>query len=90
MMFRRILGRKTDEVIGGWRKLHNEELHNMYSSQSINVSIATGYGLEDRGVGLRVPVWIKNFLFSTLSRVYMGLTHPPIELVLGQALFPLG
>jgi hypothetical protein len=21
-----------DEVIGGWRKLHNEELHNLYSS----------------------------------------------------------
>jgi hypothetical protein len=21
-------------VIGGWRKLHNEELHNLYSSQS--------------------------------------------------------
>jgi hypothetical protein len=24
-----------DEVTGGWRKLHNEELHNLYSSQSI-------------------------------------------------------
>jgi hypothetical protein len=21
---------KSGEVIGGWRKLHNEELHNMY------------------------------------------------------------
>jgi hypothetical protein len=26
---------KTDEVIGGWRKLHNEELHNLYYSLSI-------------------------------------------------------
>jgi hypothetical protein len=34
-MLRRIFGPKRDEVIGGWRKLHNEELHNMYSSQSI-------------------------------------------------------
>jgi hypothetical protein len=25
----------TDEVAGGWRKLHNEELHNLYSSPSI-------------------------------------------------------
>jgi hypothetical protein len=25
----------TNEVTGGWRKLHNEELHNLYSSQSI-------------------------------------------------------
>jgi hypothetical protein len=23
---------KRDEVTGGWRKLHNEELHNLYSS----------------------------------------------------------
>jgi hypothetical protein len=28
-------GPKTDEVTGGWRKLHNEELHNLYSSPSI-------------------------------------------------------
>jgi hypothetical protein len=26
---------KKDEVTGGWRKLHNEELHNLYSSPSI-------------------------------------------------------
>jgi hypothetical protein len=31
----RILGPKRDEVIGSWRKLHNEELHNLYSSPSI-------------------------------------------------------
>jgi hypothetical protein len=30
----RILGSKSDEVTGGWRKLHNEELHNLYSSSS--------------------------------------------------------
>jgi hypothetical protein len=29
---RRIFGPKRDEVTGGWRKLHNEELHNLYSS----------------------------------------------------------
>jgi hypothetical protein len=28
----RIFGLKRDEVTGGWRKLHNEELHNLYSS----------------------------------------------------------
>jgi hypothetical protein len=32
---RRILGCKRDLVIGGWRKLHNEELHNLCSLQSI-------------------------------------------------------
>jgi hypothetical protein len=34
-VLRRISGPKRDEVIGGWRKLHNEELHNLYSSPSI-------------------------------------------------------
>jgi hypothetical protein len=32
---RRIFGRKRDEVTGEWRKLHNEELHNLYSSSVI-------------------------------------------------------
>jgi hypothetical protein len=31
-MLKRIFGPKRDEVIGGWRKLHNEEIHNSYSS----------------------------------------------------------
>jgi hypothetical protein len=31
----RIFGPKRDEDTGGWRKLHNEELHNFYSSPSI-------------------------------------------------------
>jgi hypothetical protein len=31
----RIFGRKRDEVTGGWRKLHNKELCDLYSSASI-------------------------------------------------------
>jgi hypothetical protein len=34
-MFRRIFGPKRDEVTGGWRKLHNDEIRNLYSSPSI-------------------------------------------------------
>jgi hypothetical protein len=34
-VLRRIFGPKTDEVTGSWRKLHNEELHNLYSLPSI-------------------------------------------------------
>jgi hypothetical protein len=33
-VLRRIFGPKRDEVTGGWRKLHNEELHRLYSSPS--------------------------------------------------------
>jgi hypothetical protein len=34
-VLRRIFGPKRDGVTGRWRKLHNEELHNLYSSPSI-------------------------------------------------------
>jgi hypothetical protein len=34
-VLRRIFGPKTNEVTGEWRKLHNEELHNLYTSPSI-------------------------------------------------------
>jgi hypothetical protein len=34
-VLRRIFGPKRDRVTGRWRKLHNEELHNLYSSPSI-------------------------------------------------------
>jgi hypothetical protein len=34
-VLRRIFGPKRDEVTGEWRKLHNEELHVLYSSPNI-------------------------------------------------------
>jgi hypothetical protein len=34
-VFRRIFEPKRDKVTGEWRKLHNEELNNMYSSPNI-------------------------------------------------------
>jgi hypothetical protein len=34
-VLRRIFGPKGDEVTGEWRKLHNGELHNLYSSPDI-------------------------------------------------------
>jgi hypothetical protein len=34
-MLRRIFGPKRDEVTGGERKLHNEELRDLYSSPSL-------------------------------------------------------
>jgi hypothetical protein len=35
----RIFGRKWDQVTRGWRKLHKEELNNMYSSPGITTMI---------------------------------------------------
>ena len=34
-VLRRIFGPKRDEVAGQWRKLHNEELNDLYSSPNI-------------------------------------------------------
>jgi hypothetical protein len=34
-VLRKILGPKRDEVMGEWRKLHNEELRDLFSSPSI-------------------------------------------------------
>jgi hypothetical protein len=40
-MPRRIFGQKRDEVMRSCRKLHNEELHNVYPSPSVNRTIKT-------------------------------------------------
>jgi hypothetical protein len=32
---RRIFGTKKEEVVEGWRRLHNEELRKLYASQNI-------------------------------------------------------
>jgi hypothetical protein len=34
-MLQKILGPKRDEVVGEWRRLHNEDLHEVYSSPNI-------------------------------------------------------
>jgi hypothetical protein len=34
-VLRGILGHKREEVARGWRRLHNEDLHNFYASSNI-------------------------------------------------------
>jgi hypothetical protein len=44
----RVFGPKRDGVTGGWRKLHNEELHNLYSLPSI-IKIIKSRGMRWAG-----------------------------------------
>ena len=41
-MLRRIFGAKRDEVTGEWRKLHNEELNDLYCSPNIENMVLNG------------------------------------------------
>jgi hypothetical protein len=43
-VLRRIFGPKRDGVTGGWRKLHNEELRDLYSSPSV-ISVIKSRGM---------------------------------------------
>jgi hypothetical protein len=47
-VLRKIFGPKRDEVTGGWRKLHNEELRDLYSSPSI-IRIINSMGRANGG-----------------------------------------
>ena len=40
-VLRKIFGAKKDEITGEWRKLHNDELHALYSSPNIVRSLKT-------------------------------------------------
>jgi hypothetical protein len=46
---RKIFGPKRDEVTGGWRKLDNEELHDLYSTSS-----------EIRIMNMKVMLWARH------------------------------
>jgi hypothetical protein len=52
-VLRRICGPKTEEVVGGWRRLHNEDHHNLYASlniiQVINLSRMRWVGCSKYG-----------------------------------------
>jgi hypothetical protein len=50
-------------------------------SRDSAVGIATGYGLNDRGIRVRVPIGSR--IFSTSSRSALRSTQPPIQWVPG-------
>jgi hypothetical protein len=60
-VLRRIFGLKRDEVIGGWRKLHNEELRNLYHSPSII-----------RMIKSRRMIWARHVALMGRRGMYIG------------------
>jgi hypothetical protein len=36
-LLRRIFGPKREKVMGGWKELHNNDFHNLYSSPNIKM-----------------------------------------------------
>jgi hypothetical protein len=70
-------------MITGHETYPTESNNNVYSplfsrSQDSVVGIATGYGLDDQGNGVRVPVGTR-FFFPPAFKLVMGHTQPLIE-----------
>jgi hypothetical protein len=55
-VLRRIFGPKRTEVMGEWRKLHNKELHDLYSSSSI-IRIMKSRRIRWVGHVARIDYW---------------------------------
>ena len=58
-VLRKIFGTKKDEITGEWRKLHNAELHALYSSSNIIRSLKSRlstYGTVQKCIEYRVLV----------------------------------
>jgi hypothetical protein len=65
-VLRRIFGPKRNEVMGEWRKLHNEELRDLYSSPSI-IRIIKSRRMRWAGrvarmgrMGMRIDYWLES------------------------------
>jgi hypothetical protein len=64
-VLRRIFGPKREEVAGIWRRLHNEELHNLYASPIIIRVIKSGRLIWERHVARMGEKNIRYFCWKT-------------------------
>jgi hypothetical protein len=77
-VLRRIFAPERDEVTGGWRKLHNEELHHLYSSPSVIRVIKSrrmrwaGHVARKRALGRPRRISVDNIKMDLLDRDRLG------------------
>jgi hypothetical protein len=71
------------QILQAYIKIKQKHISYSCESRDSSVGIATGYGLDDQRVGIRVPRGGKNFHFSISSRPALGATQPPIQWVPG-------
>jgi hypothetical protein len=62
-----------------WGFRNSSLISNQYKSRRSSVGIATRYGLDDRGSGVRFPTGLEVFLISTAPRSALGSSQPPIQ-----------
>jgi hypothetical protein len=65
-VLRRIFGSKRDEVTGGWRKLHSDKPHKLYSSPHIVRMIKSR--LAEHAAGMRKMRNVCRMLSEDLNR----------------------
>jgi hypothetical protein len=65
-VLRRIFGPKREEVAGVWRRLHNEELHNFYTTPNV-IKMIKSRKMRWTGNVARMGDWkcIQNFSWRT-------------------------
>jgi hypothetical protein len=63
-VLRGVFGPKREEIVGGWRRLHNEELQNLYTSSNI-ITVITSMRMRWVGhVACVVEINIYNILIG--------------------------
>jgi hypothetical protein len=70
----RIFGPKREEVAGSWRRLHNEEIHNLYASPNVV-----------RVIKSRRITWTSHVVYmGEMKNAYIILARKPGEKSLGR------
>jgi len=76
-VLRRIFGPKRKEVTGGWRRLHNEEFHNLYTSLNV-IKVIKWENLKERDhaedLGINGKIVLECILGKYGGKVWPGYT----------------